>query len=85
MLEPNQPQNLPAQRPSTPPIGFTWIAKPWQATAVNPEAKLLLLTHAFENLGALRVQLKTDERNLRSQAAIAKLGAVRLIDNMALS
>ncbi len=58
-------------------IGFTWIANPWQATVVNPEAKYLLLSHAFDNLGALRVQLKTDERNKRSQAAIAKLGAVR--------
>ncbi len=58
-------------------IGSTWVAKPWQATAVNPEAKSLLLSHAFDTLGALRVQLKTDERNLQSQAAIAKLGAVR--------
>ncbi len=58
-------------------IGFTWLAKPWQGTALNPEAKYLLLAHAFEVLGAIRVQLKTDERNLQSQAAIAKLGAVR--------
>ncbi len=58
-------------------IGFTWVAAPWQGTAVNPEAKLLLLTHAFDTLGAIRVQLKTDERNLKSQAAITKLGAVR--------
>jgi len=57
-------------------IGFTWLAKAWQGTAVNPEAKFLLLRHAFEELGAIRVQLKTDERNLQSQAAIAKLGAV---------
>jgi len=58
-------------------IGFTWIARPWQQTRVNPEAKLLLLSHAFDRLGAIRVQLKTDERNQHSQAAIAKLGAVR--------
>jgi RimJ/RimL family protein N-acetyltransferase len=58
-------------------IGFTWLGKAWQGTAVNPEAKLLLLRHAFETLGALRVQLKTDARNAQSQAALAKLGAVR--------
>jgi RimJ/RimL family protein N-acetyltransferase len=58
-------------------IGFTRIGKPWQATSVNPESKLLLLEHAFETLGCMRVQLKTDLRNLQSQAAIAKLGAVR--------
>lgn len=58
-------------------IGFTWIARPWQGTAVNPEAKLLLLRHAFDVLGAVRVQLKTDARNVQSQRAIEKLGAVR--------
>lgn len=58
-------------------IGFTWVGEAYQGTAVNPEAKSLLLTHAFDTLGAIRVQLKTDERNLQSQAAISKLGAVR--------
>jgi N-acetyltransferase len=58
-------------------IGSTWIARPWQGTAVNPECKYMLLRHAFEDLGAVRVQLKTDGRNLQSQAAIAKLGAKR--------
>ncbi len=58
-------------------IGGTWIAASHQGTAVNPEAKYLLLRHAFETLGAVRVQLKTDGRNVQSQAAIAKLGAVR--------
>jgi N-acetyltransferase len=58
-------------------IGRTWIAAAHQGTAVNPECKLLMLRHAFETLGALRVQLKTDARNVRSQRAIAKLGAVR--------
>jgi RimJ/RimL family protein N-acetyltransferase len=58
-------------------IGFTWIGRAWQGTAVNPEAKLLLLRHAFETLGAVRVQLKTDARNLQSQGALAKLGATR--------
>lgn len=57
-------------------IGFTWIAPAWRGTFVNPEAKLLMLRHAFETLGCLRVQLKCDARNARSAAAIAKLGAV---------
>lgn len=55
-------------------IGMTWIGKLWQGGRINPEAKLLLLRHAFA-LGAKRVQLKTDSRNLQSQRAIAKLGA----------
>ncbi|MDR3690042.1 MAG: GNAT family protein [Fimbriimonas sp.] len=58
-------------------IGSTWIATPVQGTAVNPEAKLLMLTHAFDQLGAIRVQFRTDARNLRSQRAIEKLGAKR--------
>lgn len=57
-------------------IGMTWYAPSVRGTKVNPEAKLLLLEHAFERLGAIRVQLKTDQRNLQSQRAIAKLGAV---------
>jgi RimJ/RimL family protein N-acetyltransferase len=58
-------------------IGWTWIGRPWQRTAVNTEVKFLLLRHAFEDLCAARVQLKTDARNLQSQAAIERLGAVR--------
>jgi N-acetyltransferase len=58
-------------------VGMTWLGKAYQGTVVNPECKLLLLGHAFETLGAIRVQLKTDARNLQSQAAISKLGAVR--------
>lgn len=58
-------------------IGSTWLARPYQGTCVNPECKYLLLRYAFESLGAVRVQLKTDRRNLHSQAAIAKLGAKR--------
>lgn len=57
-------------------IGWTWLARAAQRTAVNTEAKLLLLTQAFEVNGAVRVQLKTDERNEQSRAAIARLGAV---------
>lgn len=56
-------------------IGNTWLAPEVWRTAVNTEAKYLQLRHAFEVLGAWRVQLKTDERNARSRAAIARLGA----------
>jgi len=58
-------------------IGWTWIAPSHQRTATNTEAKLLQLRYAFEELGANRVALKTDERNERSQQAIARLGAIR--------
>jgi RimJ/RimL family protein N-acetyltransferase len=58
-------------------IGSTWLGRHWQRTGVNTEAKYLLLRHAFEDLGAVRVQLKTDARNRQSQAAIERLGAVR--------
>jgi len=58
-------------------IGRTWIARGHQGGRVNPESKYLLLRHAFESLGAARVQLKTDANNLRSQRAIEKLGATR--------
>jgi RimJ/RimL family protein N-acetyltransferase len=58
-------------------IGWTWLGKPWQRTGINTEAKYLLLRHAFEDLGAVRVQLKTDLRNVQSQTAIARIGAVR--------
>jgi len=58
-------------------IGRTWIGKAHQGSRVNPESKFLLFRHAFETLGAVRVQLKTDLRNLHSQRAIEKLGAVR--------
>jgi RimJ/RimL family protein N-acetyltransferase len=57
-------------------IGWTWITPPYQRTAINTEAKLLLLTHAFERLGANRVELKTDALNQKSRNAIARLGAV---------
>lgn len=58
-------------------IGWTWIATAHQRSAVNTECKLVLLRHAFEELGALRVQLKTDGLNVKSQRAIERLGAVR--------
>jgi len=56
-------------------IGWTWIARPWQRTAVNTESKYLLLRHAFETLGCLRVELKTDSLNAKSRAAILCIGA----------
>ncbi|PIE41426.1 MAG: GNAT family N-acetyltransferase [Gammaproteobacteria bacterium] len=56
-------------------IGYTWMAKKAQRTAANTEAKLLLLTHAFESLNAIRVEFKTDARNQRSQKAISRIGA----------
>jgi len=57
-------------------IGSTWIAPPWQRTAVNTEAKYLMLRHAFETLGCVRVELKTDSLNERSRRAILRLGAI---------
>jgi len=56
-------------------IGWTWVAKHWQRTAVNTEAKYLLLRHAFETLGCIRVELKTDSLNEKSRAAILRIGA----------
>ena len=56
-------------------IGGTWYGTEFQRTAVNTECKYLLMTHVFETLGAIRVQLKTDSRNERSQKAIERIGA----------
>lgn len=56
-------------------IGWTWITPKWQRTALNTEAKLLMLSHAFEVLGCNRVELKTDALNSRSRKAILRLGA----------
>lgn len=56
-------------------IGWTWIARPWQRTAVNTEAKYMMLCHAFETLGFIRVELKTDSLNTTSQNAILRIGA----------
>ncbi len=58
-------------------IGSTQLGRPWWRTGVNTEAKLLLMTRAFEDLGAVRVEWQTDNLNLRSQAAIERLGATR--------
>ena len=56
-------------------IGWTWVGVPWQRTEVNTEAKYLMLKYAFETLGCLRVELKTDALNTRSRQAILRLGA----------
>jgi RimJ/RimL family protein N-acetyltransferase len=56
-------------------IGSTWIARPWQRSAVNTEAKYLMLRHAFETWGCNRVELKTDSLNQRSRNAILRIGA----------
>lgn len=56
-------------------IGGTWYGLEFQRTAVNTECKYLLLQYAFETLGCIRVQFKTDSRNVRSQRAIERIGA----------
>jgi RimJ/RimL family protein N-acetyltransferase len=58
-------------------IGWTWLGQEWQRTWVNTEAKLLLMSHAFERMGCLRVEFKTDARNLRSVEALERIGATR--------
>lgn len=58
-------------------IGWTWLSQAAQRTQVNTETKHLLLSYAFEVLGAYRVEFKTDSRNLRSQRAIERIGATR--------
>jgi N-acetyltransferase len=65
-----------SSRDCTLEIGSTFLRPEARGSYVNPEMKLLMLEHAFES-GALRVQLTVDSRNLRSQAAVAKLGAMR--------
>lgn len=58
-------------------IGGTWYGVDYQRTAVNTESKYLMLKHAFEVMGMIRVQIKTDLRNTASQRAIERLGAVK--------
>jgi RimJ/RimL family protein N-acetyltransferase len=57
-------------------IGWTWVGREYQRSAVNTEAKLLMFTHAFEVWGLNRVELKTSHLNLRSQNAMRRLGLV---------
>jgi N-acetyltransferase len=56
-------------------IGWTWVAKDWQRTPVNTEAKYLLLGHAFETLWCVRVEFKTDVLNEQSRRALLRIGA----------
>ncbi len=56
-------------------IGWTWVAKPWQRTPINTETKFLLLCHAFEQLGCIRVEFKTDSLNKQSRTALLRIGA----------
>ena len=56
-------------------IGWTWIAREWQRSAVNTETKYLLLSHAFDTLGCMRVEFKTDSTNSRSRNALIRIGA----------
>ena len=56
-------------------IGATWLGKSWQHSAINTEAKYLLLRHAFETLGCIRVEFKTDALNQQSRSAIVRIGA----------
>jgi RimJ/RimL family protein N-acetyltransferase len=56
-------------------IGWTWVAPPWQRTGANREAKLLMLSHAFDTLGCRRVEFKTDSRNEPSRRALLGIGA----------
>jgi N-acetyltransferase len=57
-------------------IGWTWINPRWQRTVINTEAKLLMLTHAFEVWKCIRVELKTDAKNEKSRTAMKRLGCV---------
>ena len=56
-------------------IGWTWLAPPWQRTVLNTEAKFLMLRHAFERWGCVRVEFKTDVLNMRSRQALLRIGA----------
>jgi RimJ/RimL family protein N-acetyltransferase len=56
-------------------IGSTWIGKPWQRSAINTEAKYLMMRYAFETLGCNRVEFKTDSLNTQSRNAILRIGA----------
>jgi RimJ/RimL family protein N-acetyltransferase len=56
-------------------IGWTWLGRAWQRTPANTEAKLLMLQHAFEELGCIRVEFKTDVLNERSRRALLRIGA----------
>ena len=72
---PGNPRQRGERVPDVVEIGWTWLAPDVQRSGVNTEAKLLMLTHAFEVWRVHRVSLNTDARNTRSRAAILRLGA----------
>ena len=57
-------------------IGWTWVGRPWQRSHVNTEAKFLMFRHAFETLGCVRVELKTNVLNQRSRNAMKRIGCI---------
>jgi len=65
---------VPAHRRAE--IGWTWLGVAWQRTAANTEAKLLMLEHGFERMNLRRIEFKTSTLNLRSRAALLRIGAV---------
>ncbi len=75
LIPPGSDVGRPPGVPHAVEIGWTWLAPAAQRTAVNTEAKRLMLAHAFERWEVFRVSLKTDARNVRSRAAIERLGA----------
>jgi RimJ/RimL family protein N-acetyltransferase len=72
---PGNPYQRGEDRPDVVEIGWTWLASDVQRSGINTEAKLLMLTHAFEQWRVHRVSLMTDARNTRSREAILRLGA----------
>jgi RimJ/RimL family protein N-acetyltransferase len=72
---PGSPRQRGTDVPDVVEIGGTWLAPSVQRTGINTEAKLLMLTHAFETWRVHRVSFLTDARNTRSRAAILRLGA----------
>jgi RimJ/RimL family protein N-acetyltransferase len=60
-------------------IGWTWLARRWQRSGANTEAKYLMLRHAFERWGCVRVEFKTSALNQRSRAALQRIGAVEVL------
>jgi RimJ/RimL family protein N-acetyltransferase len=72
---PSGHQRFGRKFPDACEIGYTWLAQAAIRTPANTEAKLLMLTHAFEQWDALRVCFHTDARNLRSRAALERIGA----------
>ena len=75
VIPPSSDVGRPKGVPHAVEIGWTWLAPSVQRTAVNTEAKRLMLAHAFERWEVHRVTLKTDARNVRSRNAIERIGA----------